>query len=291
MMMLGYIGIAVEDVAETGKFLQEIIGLELGGECGGVQAFHNDAGAPCVYLHEGPENDLTYMGWQVDSAESLEAVRDRVGANGIEIAPASETERAQRGVHEMFRLSDPDGLVNEIYYGPQVQSGRTFRSPRDIDGFVTGDKGLGHLALAVGNAEATSKFYRDVLGFDISDYINVPMGAEQLSIPFLHCNSRHHSLALVAMPHEKNLLHVMMEMRSMADVGKTLDIARRNAVPVSAELGCHSNDRVVSFYLDSPAGFEFEIGHGGVSIGPDWVVRQHDRIYIWGGQKPGEVAS
>jgi hypothetical protein len=52
---------------------------------------------------------------------------------------------------------------------------------------------MGHVLLMVPHIDTALAFYRDLLGFRISDFIRTPITAY-----FLHVNPRHHSLAVVA---------------------------------------------------------------------------------------------
>ena len=65
-----------------------------------------------------------------------------------------------------------------------------FKPSRPISGFKTGALGMGHVVLHVKDFNKVVPFYRDILGFKISDYSNTP-----ISLCF-HINGRHHSLAL-----------------------------------------------------------------------------------------------
>jgi extradiol dioxygenase len=48
-------------------------------------------------------------------------------------------------------------------------------------------------------------------------------------------------------------------------------------------LGRHSNDRMISFYAETPSGFNLEFGSGAITITPEtWVVRHYDRPSLWG---------
>jgi len=62
-------------------------------------------------------------------------------------------------------------------------------------------------------------FYRDVLGFRLSDYFLRPY-----ELYFLHINRRHHSIAF-ANTGRNAVHHMMMEMFSLDDVGQGYDIA------------------------------------------------------------------
>lgn len=42
---------------------------------------------------------------------------------------------------------------------------------------------------------------------------------------------------------------------------------------------------MISFYLQTPAGFQVEVGYGGRLVGPDWNEDiRYDRISAWGHQ-------
>ena len=56
----------------------------------------------------------------------------------------------------------------------------------------TGEGGLGHIVLIVPDLEAATEFYVRLLGFRHSDDIE-----SGLKLRFLHCNPRHHTVALV----------------------------------------------------------------------------------------------
>ena len=66
-------------------------------------------------------------------------------------------------------------------------------------------------------------FYRDVLGFALSDYILKPFKAY-----FFHVNPRHHSLAFIETG-KNGMHHMMVELFSLDDVGQAYDIALTRA--------------------------------------------------------------
>ena len=79
-------------------------------------------------------------------------------------------------------------------------------------------------------------FYRDTLGFKLSDFALKPFVAY-----FFHVNPRHHSLAIVETG--KNMVHhMMMELYSLDDVGQGYDIAQGEAGRVATTLGRHTSD-------------------------------------------------
>ena len=106
-----------------------------------------------------------------------------------------------------------------------------------------------------------------VLGFGLSDFADMG-GARGV---FMHINSRHHSLSIVEAPHDAwfakgGLVHVMIEMASIEEVGFALDRATKAGCEFFETLGQHENDRMTSFYVHSPAGFPVEVGAGAIKV-------------------------
>ncbi|MBW2629830.1 MAG: VOC family protein, partial [Deltaproteobacteria bacterium] len=100
-----------------------------------------------------------------------------------------------------------------------------FRRETVASGFVTGDQGVGHLALRANNIAATRSYFEQVLSFALSDHIRCTLpGDFKVDITFLHVNPRHHTVALGSgLP--KHLHHFMLQMGSLDDVGAALDRA------------------------------------------------------------------
>jgi 3,4-dihydroxy-9,10-secoandrosta-1,3,5(10)-triene-9,17-dione 4,5-dioxygenase len=100
---------------------------------------------------------------------------------------------------------------------------------------------------------------------------------------FLGCNPRHHSLALVAMPAPAKCVHVMLEVDGLDGVGRALERVRKHGARLSATLGRHMNDEMVSFYVRSPSGFDVEYGCAGLQVDDrTWVARESTAVSSWG---------
>ena len=103
----------------------------------------------------------------------------------------------------------------------------------------------------VPDIDAALKFYRDLLGFRITDFMGPPV-----SLYFMHVNTRHHSLA-IAQGSRSRMHHLMMEFYSLDDVGQSYDLAQRED-RVAVKFGRHPNDFMTSFYMRTPS----ELGDG-----------------------------
>ena len=78
-------------------------------------------------------------------------------------------------------------------------------------------------------------------------------------------------------------VHVMVEVEELDDVGRALERVRRHGATLSATLGRHMNDEMVSFYVRSPSGFDVEYGCSGLQVDDrTWVARESTAVSYWG---------
>jgi 3,4-dihydroxy-9,10-secoandrosta-1,3,5(10)-triene-9,17-dione 4,5-dioxygenase len=78
-------------------------------------------------------------------------------------------------------------------------------------------------------------------------------------------------------------VHLMIEVATLDDVGRALDRCHRRGAPVSSTLGRHANDLMVSFYVQTPGGFDIEYGTDGRRVDDStWVSRESTTVSLWG---------
>ena len=143
--------------------------------------------------------------------------------------------------------------------------------------------GMGHVLVNVRDCAATERFYRDVLGFRLSDYIDTEFMGNPLHAVFLHVNPRHHSLAFASLGMPKRPHHLMLEANAIDDVGATYYRAQDLGVPIALTLGRHPNDGMISFYGVTPSGFLFELGVDGREVDDrTWEVKTYHAVSDWG---------
>jgi 2,3-dihydroxybiphenyl 1,2-dioxygenase len=283
---LGYLGFSVKDINAWEQFATNTLGLQISGrEADGSLLLRMDEYIHRFLVHPTGKDDLDYVGWEVSDEHALREVAKQLKAAGIEVRKGTPEEIATRRVVDLLVYQDPNGIPSEIFYGPLMAFQTPFQSPRSLAGFHTGLLGLGHMAVTVNDLEQSVQFYRDVLGMRISDYIQIerPPGTKRRAA-FFHCNPRHHSLTIVAMPQApKRLLHFMLQLKALDDVGATYYLCQDQGTPIARGLGRHTNDHMVSFYLTTPSGFEAEWGWGGREVDDStWQVQQHVTGSMWG---------
>jgi 2,3-dihydroxybiphenyl 1,2-dioxygenase len=266
---LAYVGFRSPNADEWRTFGPEVLGVELApdGPDGAVRLRVDDA-AHRIAIHPGERNELAYVGWQVDD---LDATTRALDDAGIDVEAGS--------------FADPFGFRHELV--TTLEQGPPFAPGRPMSGFVTGEQGLGHVVLIVPDLAAGEAFYTDVLGFRLSDSVEAG-----LSLRFFHCAgsaARHHTVAMASVPGMVGMHHLMLEVRSLDDVGTALDIVHERELKLAMTLGRHTNDLMTSFYVRTPSGFEIEYGTGGLVVDDDtWEVGLHDSQSIWGHKGPAE---
>lgn len=277
---LNYLGFNSPKIQEWSRFGPEVIGLEIADDQWGDGSlrFRMDDAAYRIAIHPGNEDEFAYIGWGVSGPTELAAALSVINGAGFKINEADDALLKIRGVADMFWFNDPFGVRQEISWG-QLNARRPFRPGRAHNGFVTGQGGLGHIALLVPEIKEAEKFYVDVLKFQISDEIN----SDGLQMRFYHCNERHHSLAFVQIPGLSGIHHVMMEVESIDDLGRVMDLADDGKVELTRRLGRHVNDEMVSIYIKTPTKFEIEYGcYARVLSRDSNLPRTYDKGSVWG---------
>lgn len=283
---LGYLVLGVSDVEAWAAFARDVLGMSEGPHRnGGAVELRMDEHAYRLVLEPDDVDDVAAVGWQVAGPDQLAQLHRRLTDAGYEIERSDAELAAERRVGAAIRFRDGSGIALEAYWGPELAIGKPFVPGRPMTGFTTGPLGLGHVVLAVDDVAATVELYCGLLGFELSDHGNGPF-------TFLRCNPRHHSVALgpaSVVRSDKRLLHFMVEMDELDDVGTAYDICQTRGIPIAITLGRHTNDRMVSFYARTPSGFRFECGYGGLLVGDDWQVPRYSEREVWGHQRIEET--
>ncbi|MBK6803213.1 VOC family protein [Novosphingobium sp.] len=259
----------------------EIIGAAVEPQEGGAVHVRLDGRPFRLRLEPGETSRLAAIGWEVP-APGFDALVARVAATGAALSDPGAEVAAARGAARIMRMSDADGFVHEFHVDLPFAEDAALKEK-----FVCGDEangtfGLGHIVQIVGDLPGATAFYTDVLGFDLSDRITWPAA----DLFFLHCNQRHHTVALSApafgMP-PGAVHHLMFEAKSRDQVDAAYAKLGALGFPVIMTIGQHTNDEVYSFYMGAPAGYAIEFGFGGKVVDrANWEYKTFDAPSSWG---------
>ena len=276
---LGYILVETENLSAWDHYGQEVCGFM-------KHPDFSDEEKLCLKIdHEpfrflvqnGPEEKFILAGLELEDASALNDAKKIFDELNINYQQLSADDLFTRQITDGISFNDPAGNLIELYHG-RLNDETKFTSPKGISGFVTKDLGFGHVVYAALNIEETHDFYTNVLGFGDSDIMNLQMSPNpedpKMKLYFMHCdNKRHHTVAIMQSPTPPSgLVHTMVEVKTIDEVGEALDRAINNGIHISSSLGRHMNDKMVSFYMQTPGGFDLEFGYDGDQ--PDWSKHQ-----------------
>ena len=197
---------------------------------------------PYIYsLKHGDSFGIDYLNFGVTSLDRLEALYDRLKAAGAGLMSGIE-EMTTPGGGVGFFLRDPHDRRLRITADAteNADAGREFARPTKVS----------HVVLNSPDLAATEAFYRELLGFRLSDYYVKRMS-------FLRCSADHHSIGLQQNVHS-SVNHVAFEMPDidsyMRGIGR---LKKMGHVPTWGP-GRHGPGNNPFAYFVSPSGFVIE---------------------------------
>lgn len=271
---LGYVRLEAPEIEAWKAFGEDFLGLmRVEGNDPDSLYFRIDHYPPRLVVTPGEEPKMTAMGFEVLNERDLAQVVSAVENEGIKVAAGTEAECAERRVTGFAKFLDPGGNPVELFYGPVLDHVRV-QTPLVSDGFVTGDMGMGHVIVTAEDAKAEFDFYVRVLGFVERNTAGPTY--------FMGCNPRHHTFGIAPRPGPGQLLHIMVEMTTLDDVGLALDRAAEMNIPMMNSLGKHTNDQMVSFYVWSPENYAIECGWKGLRVMEEEPTYEITEGALWG---------
>jgi 3,4-dihydroxy-9,10-secoandrosta-1,3,5(10)-triene-9,17-dione 4,5-dioxygenase len=278
---LGFVRLESTVVEQWRSFATDVLGALVTDGPDGSLHLRLDDRPVRVAIVPGERDRLIGAAFEVRDRLALEAAVVELEAAGVAVKEGSTDEAAARRVEKFVAFDDPNGNPIELFFSQSVD-GLDVQLPHG-GAFLTGALGVGHVVLPSADIEAAFDFYTKVLGFRHRDSmaITFPNGM-QVRLRFLGCNARHHSVALTQTQSEQGMRHMMLEADSIKTFGRTYARARE-AGALKTEMGQHSNDEVLSFYLNCPGGFEIEYGvHGRHVDDATWLTRDLTALSYWG---------
>ncbi|MGW8634837.1 VOC family protein [Streptomyces sp. NPDC055793] len=290
---LGYIVIESNRFADWRRFGTDAVGMHLDDVSRDVMRFRLDEHECRFLIRRGPAEDVVAIGWHVDDHASFEQIEARIRAHGVPVVRSSDEEAALRGVERMLCFPGPKGIVQEIYTTP-VLSSEPLRMLSS--GWVTGDSGMGHVAITSAKPTLMRGYYNTVFDARLTDYIDETISGVKLKIRFLRVNERHHSIAIAAVrglpidPIRTRVQHLNIQTDSLDDLAQSYERVHELGFDMALSVGQHTNDKELSYYARTPSGFEWEVGWNPILIDEStWEPSTHQGISIWGHKPVGQT--
>jgi len=266
---LGYVRVRATDMAAW-KDVATAIGFAFGtGPEQDALYLRTDERPARVVILPGDVDQVEAVGWEAPDAARLDAVRSAVEAAGVATKPLGQEDLDQRRVEAAIAFEAPGGTPVEVFHGAALDHS-PLKTPYG-NRFVAGELGLGHVVIPVSDLDGANAFYLNTLGFYSRGAFRLPAeyGGERMR--FLSVNRRHHSLAILPSPDltPPKLIHIMVECETLDEVGRALDRVTAKGYHLAVTLGRHTNDKMVSFYVRTPGGWDLEVGCEGMLIDQD----------------------
>jgi 2,3-dihydroxybiphenyl 1,2-dioxygenase len=282
---LGYIVIETNRFADWRRFGRDAIGMHLDDALADVVRFRLDDAECSFLLQRGPAEDVTALGWRLDDHHAFDTVLARIAAH-VPVTNGTAEEAELRGVERLARFPGPNGLTQEIFV--TARQGGALRSAT-AGGFVTGESGIGHVAVTSKRPDQVHSYYATVFDARLSDFIDDTISGLKFKIRFLRVNQRHHSVAIAAVnrlpinPIRTRVQHLNIQVADLDDLTASYQRIGDLGFHLALGIGQHTNDRELSYYAVTPSGFEWEVGWNPIVVDENvWQPTTHQGISIWG---------
>lgn len=288
-LRMGYVLAESRRLEAWERFAIEGLGVHAErGACGEL-ALRIDDHRRRIIVRPGPAEDVIAIGWQLDDHSALETALTRLDHMGLRVETGSVDQAQLRGVETFWSIQGPKGMRIEFFVQPELC---TEALNMKSSGFVTGASGMGHAAITTREPEAMQAFWQQVFDARVSDHIRDRLNGIELDFTFLRLNERHHSIAIASTrglrmnPLRTSIHHLNLQAASLSDVTDAYLRCRSLAYPIANGIGEHPNDRELSFYVETPSGFEIEMGWNPIVVSsemePRWQPTLYQGISRWG---------
>lgn len=194
-----------------------------------------------VLLHKGASARCIALGFQVAPTTDLADYARQIEAKGIATKRLSDS---QPGVANLVTFADQKGTQIEVFAQQDIS----------VHGFsksgIAPNK-IGHLAHNATDVQGAVKFYCDVLGFRVSDWLGD-------FFAFLRCGPDHHTINIVAGKAAK-MHHIAFELRDWAHIKEACDLLATENIPLVWGPVRHGIGHNISVYYRNPDGQMVEL--------------------------------
>jgi 2,3-dihydroxy-p-cumate/2,3-dihydroxybenzoate 3,4-dioxygenase len=234
---LGYVALTVPEIDRSLDFYKRVAHLKVS-ERGAKRAFLTGGTSHhWLRLEETGAPGLARIGFEVHDRAALDEVVNRLDSAQIAWKPANDL--ASDRVTEAIRFTDPDGFEIELFTD-------MVSLPVPVDTFLNMSRVLHGVWLAADPLESC-RFYRDVLGFKESDWI-------ERAMVFMRAGNRyHHTIGIGRDPSRLGRLdHFCILVDDLDDVMRARNVALRSGAKLRQDVVRHAASGSTSTYIIDP---------------------------------------
>lgn len=232
--------LATNDVDRLVDYYESIIGLVQVGRAAGRVFLATESGQLAIVVESG-EPRCRALALDISPNVSLEDARRALSDNGISTTLLSDS---APGVANTLRFTDMEGREVEL-----ISGSHSFDNRGAVSGI--GPTKLGHVALYTRDPQSISKYYGDLLGFRVSDWI-------EDRFVFMRCGFEHHTMNFTTGP-EVRVHHIAFELRDSAHMQRACDWLGRNRIQILWGPVRHGPGHNIATYHRDPDGRVVEL--------------------------------
>jgi catechol 2,3-dioxygenase-like lactoylglutathione lyase family enzyme len=233
---LRHVCFSTPDPARQAEYYQSIVGLGLVARDSDRLFLATESDELAVILEVGAEPTCKRIAFEVARDIDPAELRANLAASGIASDIRSD---GGPGISRSLVFMDADGTEIELI------SGWTASPAKAPVGGIAANR-LGHVAMYTADPQRTQKFYSEILGFRVSDWI-------EQSFVFMRCGADHHSLNFVA-GEGRRMNHIAFELRDASHMHRACDLLGRNRMPILWGPVRHGPGHNVAVYHRNPDG-------------------------------------
>ncbi|MBF7015316.1 VOC family protein (plasmid) [Novosphingobium resinovorum] len=239
-----YVGYGVKDFDAERAFYADDWGLVEVSADDGKAWFktHGHDEHHVVRLHRSDANHVEVIALAAETKADVDDLHDKVAAAGCRIISAPRDLDAPGGGYG-FRFFSADGLPFEISAEVERSSSRAMARWEGMPVKIS------HIVLHSPDHQAMVRFFTEVLGFKVSDWLGDFMC-------FLRCNAAHHRVAIL--PGPACLNHVAYDMLTVDDMFRGAHRLKQHGTDIRWGPGRHTAGNNTFSYFTTPGGFAVE---------------------------------
>jgi catechol 2,3-dioxygenase-like lactoylglutathione lyase family enzyme len=255
VLRIGHAAFETPDLGKAIEHYTQVIGLALAGRDGKRAFMASKMGQLSIELVEGGQPRCSKLTFEVAANADLADMKKELAKHGVSADLRSD---AVPGTSQVLSFADPKGTQIELFNA---------WSPIGNNGQVAGVGALklGHVAFVTHEPKAMAKFYGEVLGFRISDWIGD-------FFVFMRCNADHHAVNFITGKTIK-MHHIAFELRDFSHLQTACDLFGERKIPIiwgPVRLGPGHNvaafhrdhdDWVIEFYAELDQMKDEELGY------------------------------
>jgi catechol 2,3-dioxygenase-like lactoylglutathione lyase family enzyme len=234
-LSLNHATFLIPDIDRQVAYYEEVIGLKVIHKSHDLAYLGALSGTDALILSKGDHTALSGLAFITDPGKGASDVAKELDARGV---PNDICSDPHPGIAQSVVFSDPNGFSVELLQEQTIRSAGAVRGVAPLR--------LGHVAMIVPDVRKTGKFYMDVLGFRLGDWVDD-------YFLFLRSGHEHHTVNFIQSSATR-MHHLAFEMRDSAALTASCDILAQAKLDILWGPLRHGPGHNVSTYHKNPAG-------------------------------------